>query len=96
MSGAERLTASQAVLRLAAGSLTAETLVRDCLDRAEARAEVKAWVWLDPERALARARAIDRAGRHADQHRDARHGRDHGALGRRHRPVSRGDDGNPL
>ncbi len=63
MSGAERLTASQAVLRLAAGSLTAETLVRDCLDRAEARAEVKAWVWLDPERALARARAIDRAGR---------------------------------
>ena len=63
MSGAERLTASEATARLEAGSLTAETLVRDCLDRAEARAAVKAWVWLDPDWALSVARAIDRAGR---------------------------------
>jgi amidase len=63
MSGAERLTASEAAARLEAGSLTAETLVRDCLDRAEARAAVKAWVWLDPDWALSVARAIDRAGR---------------------------------
>jgi Asp-tRNA(Asn)/Glu-tRNA(Gln) amidotransferase A subunit family amidase len=63
MSGAERLTAREAVARLEAGNLTAETLVRDCLDRAEARAAVKAWVWLDPEHALAQARAVDRAGR---------------------------------
>jgi len=63
MSGAERLTASEAASRLEAGTLSAETLVRDCLDRAEARAAVKAWVWLDPEQALAQARAIDRAGR---------------------------------
>ena len=63
MSGAERLTASEAVARLEAGSLTAEALVRDCLDRIEARAAVKAWVWLDPEWALSVARAIDRAGR---------------------------------
>src|SRR5277367_2130863 len=63
VSGAERLTASEAAARLEAGSLTAETLARDCLDRAEARAAVKAWVWLDPERALAQARAADRAGR---------------------------------
>jgi Asp-tRNA(Asn)/Glu-tRNA(Gln) amidotransferase A subunit family amidase len=63
MSGAERLSASEAAARLEAGSLTAETLVRDCLDRAEARASVKAWVWLDPERAMAQARAADRAGR---------------------------------
>ena len=63
MSGAERLTASEAAARLEAGSLTAETLVRDCLDRAEARASVKAWVWLDQELALAQARAADRAGR---------------------------------
>jgi Asp-tRNA(Asn)/Glu-tRNA(Gln) amidotransferase A subunit family amidase len=63
MSGAERLTASEAAARLEAGSLTAEALVRDCLDHAEARAAVKAWVWLDPERALAQARAVDRAGR---------------------------------
>jgi len=63
MSGAERLTASEAAARLAAGTLTAEALTRDCLERANARAEVKAWVWLDPEQALAQARAVDRAGR---------------------------------
>jgi Asp-tRNA(Asn)/Glu-tRNA(Gln) amidotransferase A subunit family amidase len=63
MSGAERLTASEAAARLAAGTLTAEALTRDCLERASARAEVKAWVWLDPEQALAQARAADRDGR---------------------------------
>jgi Asp-tRNA(Asn)/Glu-tRNA(Gln) amidotransferase A subunit family amidase len=63
MSGAERLTASEAAARLAAGTLTAEALTRDCLERASARAEVKAWAWLDPEHALAQARAADRAGR---------------------------------
>ena len=63
MSGAERLTASKAAAGLEAGSLTAETLIRDCLDRAEARASVKAWVWLDLELALAQARAADRAVR---------------------------------
>ncbi len=63
MSGAERLTASEAAARLAAGTLTAETLIRDCLERALARASVKAWVWLDPEQAVAQARAVDRAGR---------------------------------
>jgi Asp-tRNA(Asn)/Glu-tRNA(Gln) amidotransferase A subunit family amidase len=63
MSGAERLTASEAAARLCAGTLTAERLVGDCLERAQARADVKAWVWLDPEQALAQARAVDRAGR---------------------------------
>jgi amidase len=63
MSGAERLTASDAAARLESGTLTAESLVRDCLDRIEARAAVKAWVWLDPELALAQARAADHAGR---------------------------------
>jgi amidase len=63
MSGAERLTASEAAARLAVGTLTAEALIRDCLERARARAEVKAWAWLDPEHALAQARAVDRAGR---------------------------------
>jgi Asp-tRNA(Asn)/Glu-tRNA(Gln) amidotransferase A subunit family amidase len=63
MSGAERLSASEAAVRLEAGSVSAETLVRDCLDRAQARAAVKAWVWLDPDLALAQARAVDRAGR---------------------------------
>jgi amidase len=63
MSGTERLTASEAATRLEAGSLTAEQLVRDCLDRIEGRAAVKAWVWLDPDQAVRVARAIDRAGR---------------------------------
>ena len=63
MSGAERLTASEAVPRLSAGTLTAEALTRDCLERARDRAEVKAWAWLDPKQALAQAKAADRAGR---------------------------------
>jgi len=63
MSGAEKLTASEAAARLEAGDLTAETLVRDCLDRIAARTDVKAWVHLEPDRALAQARAADRAGR---------------------------------
>jgi amidase len=63
VSGAERLTASEAAARLSAGTLTAEALARDCLERAHTRAEVKAWAWLDPEQALAQARAVDRAGR---------------------------------
>jgi Asp-tRNA(Asn)/Glu-tRNA(Gln) amidotransferase A subunit family amidase len=63
MSGAERLTASAAAACLEAGTLTAEDLVCDCLDRAEQRNAVRAWVWLDHERALSQARAADRAGR---------------------------------
>ena len=63
MSGAEHLTASEAAARLAAGTLTAEALVRDLLERARTRAEVKAWVWLDQEQALAQARVVDRGGR---------------------------------
>ena len=83
MSGTERLTATEAAARLEAGALTAETLVRDCLDRAEARAAVKAWVWLDPEHgpgASARGRprrphrpAEGRAGRGQRRHRHLRH-----------------------
>ena len=34
MSGAERLTASAAAAQLSAGTLTAEALVSDCLERA--------------------------------------------------------------
>jgi Asp-tRNA(Asn)/Glu-tRNA(Gln) amidotransferase A subunit family amidase len=63
MNRPERLTASEAVTRLAAGDLTAEALTRACLERAGAGAGIKAWAWLDPEQALAQARAVDRAGR---------------------------------
>jgi len=63
MTAPNELTAAQAVARLSSGALTAEALTRACLDRAEERAPVKAWTWLDPEQALAQARAADRAGR---------------------------------
>jgi Asp-tRNA(Asn)/Glu-tRNA(Gln) amidotransferase A subunit family amidase len=44
------------------GDFTAEAVARDCLDRIAAReSEIQAWQFLDPERALAEARAVDRA-----------------------------------
>jgi Asp-tRNA(Asn)/Glu-tRNA(Gln) amidotransferase A subunit family amidase len=63
MTAPNQLTATAAVAQLAAGALTAEALTRAYLDRAEERQSVKAWIWLDPEQALAQARAADRAGR---------------------------------
>jgi amidase len=63
MSGLEHLTASEAAARLSAGTLTAEALTRACLEQARAGAGIKAWAWLDPEQAIAQARAVDRAGR---------------------------------
>jgi len=63
MSDSNRLSAAEAVARLSTGALTAEQLTRDCLDRIEERAAVKAWIHLDPEHALAQARAADKAGR---------------------------------
>ena len=63
MTGPNGLNAAAAIARLASGELTAEALTRACLERAEERKSVKAWVWLDPEQALAQARAAHRAGR---------------------------------
>ncbi len=63
MKGPERLTASEAVARLTTGKLTAEALTQACLEQARAGADTKAWAWLDPEHALAQARAVDRVGR---------------------------------
>jgi amidase len=63
MNSPKRLTASEAVTRLTAGTLTAEALTRACLDQAREGAEIKAWAWLDREQAIAQARSIDRAGR---------------------------------
>jgi amidase len=63
MTAPNRLSAAEAVAQLGSGALTAEALTRACLDRAEERGDVKAWIWLDPEQALAQARAADRAGR---------------------------------
>jgi Asp-tRNA(Asn)/Glu-tRNA(Gln) amidotransferase A subunit family amidase len=56
------LSASEAAAAIEAGTLTSEKLVRDCLDRiAEREAAVKAWAFLDPERAIAQAKAADAA-----------------------------------
>jgi Asp-tRNA(Asn)/Glu-tRNA(Gln) amidotransferase A subunit family amidase len=63
MNDLTRLTASEAVTRLASGTLTAEGLTRACLEQAREGAAIKAWAWLDPEHAISQARAIDRGGR---------------------------------
>ena len=57
----EAMTAQAAAAALRAGELSSEALVRACLDRIAAREEqVRAWAHLDPELALAQARAADR------------------------------------
>jgi Asp-tRNA(Asn)/Glu-tRNA(Gln) amidotransferase A subunit family amidase len=63
MNAPQRLTASEAVAQIAAGTLTAEALTRACLDQAQAGAEIRAWAWLDPERAVVQARTVDRSER---------------------------------
>ena len=63
MTNPNELTAVEAVAQLSSGALTAEAVTRACLDRAEARASVRAWAWLGPDQAIAQARAADRAGR---------------------------------
>ena len=65
-----RLGAAEAARRIACGELTSVALVTACLERIAAReGEVQAWASLDPERALAQARACDR-----DAARSALHG----------------------
>ena len=62
----EALGAAALIERLRQGSLTAEALVRACLDRiARDEPRIHAWAWLDPEQALATAAAIDAGGRRA-------------------------------
>lgn len=54
------LSAVEAARLIAAKEITSEALVRDCLDRIEAReGEVRAWAFLDREAALRQARAAD-------------------------------------
>ena len=58
--GLNLLSASEARARLDRGEITSEQLVRDCLARIEAREPaLDAWAFLDPELALAQARARD-------------------------------------
>ena len=56
------ITAVEAVAAIEAGTLTSEKLVRGCLDRIAGRDDVvKAWVHLDPDQAIAQAKAADAA-----------------------------------
>lgn len=60
MTKLNELTASEAARVLASGEASAEEMMRACLDRVAARDEtVRAWAFLDPELALANARAAD-------------------------------------
>jgi len=63
MTEAYELTATEGLKAIAAGELTAEAWVASCLERIAAREPAAlAWEYLDREGALARARALDRAG----------------------------------
>jgi Asp-tRNA(Asn)/Glu-tRNA(Gln) amidotransferase A subunit family amidase len=54
------LSATEAASLIARGDLTSEAVITACLERsAEGDAEVKAWTFIDRERALAQARAAD-------------------------------------
>jgi Asp-tRNA(Asn)/Glu-tRNA(Gln) amidotransferase A subunit family amidase len=62
MSDLNRLTAAEAARQIAAGKITSEALVRDCLQRIRLRdADVQAWVHCDQEAAIAQAKAIDKS-----------------------------------
>jgi len=58
-----RLSASEAAQRIAAGTLSAVALAQSCLERIEEReGAIGAWAHIDPDKALAEARARDQAG----------------------------------
>ena len=60
-----QLTASEAAAEIARGAISAEDYTRACLDRIEALdGEIKAFVHLDREHALAQARALDERRTH--------------------------------
>ena len=62
MTELHRLSATEARARMRAGSLTAEAYLQACLERIRAREpEVRAWVHLEADKALAQARALDKS-----------------------------------
>ena len=69
MPSSHTLNAWEAAEAIAAGTLTSEALVRDCLARIDARdPAIAAWTHLDPEQALAQARDRDRAPKSGPLH----------------------------
>ncbi len=64
-----KLTATEIVRATTAGEITCEAVTRDCLARIAAReGDIHAWASIDPELALAQARALDRAGARGPLH----------------------------
>src|SRR3954447_926087 len=58
------LTATEIIATIGQGQTTCEAVVRACLDRIAAReGQVHAWAHLDPQSAIAAARAFDQGGR---------------------------------
>ena len=56
-------TASDIVAAVSRGDVSCEAVTRDCLDRIAAReADVHAWSYCDPDKAIAAARELDRRG----------------------------------
>lgn len=56
-----KLTGAQAAALIRSRQLSCEELVRSCLARIAARdAAVKAWLWLDPDHVIRRARELDK------------------------------------
>jgi Asp-tRNA(Asn)/Glu-tRNA(Gln) amidotransferase A subunit family amidase len=69
MPALNQLSATEIVQGIAAGKFTAEAVTRDCLERIKAReGTVQAWATIDPELALAQARALDRGPRRGALH----------------------------
>ena len=69
MDSLNKLSATEAAARIAAGALTSEALVAACLDRISQREnDVQAWAAIDPELALAQASACDKAPRRTRLH----------------------------
>ena len=55
------MTASEAAGLIASKQMSCEELARSCLARVSARdAAVKAWLWLDPDHVIRRARELDK------------------------------------
>src|SRR5215469_3909619 len=64
-----RMTATEASTLISARKLSCEELVRSCLNRIAARdSNVKAWLWLDADHAIRRARELDKREREGPLH----------------------------
>ena len=69
MDSLNQLSATEAAARIAAGKLKSEALVAACLERIGRREkDVQAWAHIDPEAALAQARARDKEPRRTRLH----------------------------